>query len=69
MYKPMKQLNVSAFANFIGERTLTSDALAAPEKMDPKFTMNLKVGYEPVKGLEIFFNAHTWCRTSHRILK
>lgn len=58
MYKPMKQLNVSAFANFIGERTLTSDALAAPEKMDPKFTMNLKVGYEPVKGLEIFFNAH-----------
>lgn len=58
MYKPISKFNVSAFANFISKRNLTSDALAAPVKMCPRFTMNLKVGYEPIDGCEVFFNAH-----------
>lgn len=58
MYKPTAKLNVSTFANFIGKRDLTSDALDKPATMCPRFTMNLKVGYEPVKGCEVFFNAH-----------
>ncbi len=58
MYKPVQKLNVSAFANFIGKRNLTSDALNKPQEMCSRLTMNLKVGYQPVDGCEVFFNAH-----------
>ncbi|MCF0189785.1 MAG: TonB-dependent receptor plug domain-containing protein [Marinilabiliaceae bacterium] len=58
MYKPTDKLNVSAFANYIGEYNVTADQFSEPLKTNNRFTMNLKVGFLPVKGCEVFFNAH-----------
>lgn len=56
IFKPVKQLTCTAFGNFIGERTynLTYGVM----KMDPRFTVNAKIGYTPIDGFEVFFNAH-----------
>jgi len=56
IYKPMHQLEVSAFANFIGERTYVTKY--GSQKMDNRCTVNMKVGYKPVQQFEIFVNAH-----------
>lgn len=56
IYKPIKQVTVTAFGNFIGERTY--NLAYGTLKMDPRFTVNMKVGYTPINGLEVFFNAH-----------
>ncbi len=56
IYKPIQQLNISAFANFIGKRTYAMSY--NEEKLDNRFTVNLKIGYKPVNGAEVFFNAH-----------
>lgn len=56
IYKPVKQVTVTAFGNFIGERTY--NLAYGTLKMDPRFTVNMKLGYTPINGLELFFNAH-----------
>ena len=56
IYKPVQQLNISAFANFIGKRTYVTSY--SEEELDNRFTVNLKIGYKPVNNAEVFFNAH-----------
>ena len=68
IYKPISQLNVSAYANYIGKRTynttyseaMASCGLANSEytKLDAKFTLNLKLGYKPADNVEFFINAN-----------
>jgi outer membrane receptor protein involved in Fe transport len=54
--KPISQLNVSAYANFIGEREyLTS---YGSQTLSPRCTVNMKVGYKPVDYFEIYFNGN-----------
>lgn len=74
IYKPISQLNVTAYANFLGKRSYTTmyttnvlDGVDekgvakikyTPDELDPRFTMNLRIGYKPVDACEVFFNAH-----------
>ena len=56
IYKPIDKVNVSMFANYIGSRT--SETQYGTVKLDDRFTLNAKVGYTPIKNLEIFVNGH-----------
>ena len=56
IYKPIQKLNVSMFGNYIGARTYETQY--GTEKLDARFTLNAKVGYSPIKNLEVFVNAH-----------
>lgn len=56
IFKPTEQWNIGAFANFMGKRELKT--YFANTVTDPRFTVNLKVGYKPVDNCEVFFNAH-----------
>ena len=55
---------MSAFANYIGEREYRTKY--GVEKLDDRFTVNMKVGYNPVENFEIFFNAHNLFNTKDR---
>lgn len=56
IYKPTSQWNIAAFANVVGKREYTT--LFGTEKVNPRCTVNLKVGYKPLESCEVFFNAH-----------
>lgn len=64
IYKPAEKWNVSAFANLLGKREYTT--IFGTEKIDPRCTVNLKVGYKPVDQCEVFFNAHNLFNTNKR---
>lgn len=76
IYKPINQINISAYANFIGKRSYntmytkhdvstmsTANITYEGDELDPRFTMNLKIGYKPVESCEVFFNAHNLFNT------
>ncbi|MCQ2216755.1 MAG: TonB-dependent receptor plug domain-containing protein [Bacteroidales bacterium] len=79
IYKPVSQLNITAFANFLGKRSYTTmyttnvtegvDANGvakikySPDELDPRFTMNLRIGYKTSEACEVFFNAHNLFNT------
>ncbi len=54
--KPIKQLNFAAYGNFIGKRAYQT--MYGYDELDPRFTVNLKVGYKPSDEIEIFFNGN-----------
>lgn len=56
VYKPLKTLNVSAYGNFIGKRNYLT--IFGEQQLDSRFTLNMKVGYKPVDGCEVFVNAN-----------
>lgn len=56
IYKPIEKLEVAAYFNYIGKRTVRL-AYGAFD-MDSRATLNLKIGYKPAKGFEVFFNGH-----------
>lgn len=62
--KPTAQWNIGAYANLIGKREYTT--LYGSQELDPRFTLNLKVGYKPIEACEIFFNAHNLFNTEKR---
>ncbi len=64
IYKPLNQLTVSAFGNFIGKRQYTT--LFGTRDLDPVFSLNMKVGYKPADILELFFNAHNLLNTKNQ---
>ncbi|MCQ2214598.1 MAG: TonB-dependent receptor plug domain-containing protein [Bacteroidales bacterium] len=56
IYKPISQVNIAAFANFMsGREYLTSFGV---DKLNPRFTVNAKVGYHPNANIEFFLSAH-----------
>jgi len=61
IYKPIDQLNVSAFGNFIGKRTYKTGF--GEQELDPRLTVNLKIGYKPSQNFEFFLNAHNLFNT------
>ena len=68
IFKPIPQLNVSAFCNIMGQRTyettysreLVNNAYDDTEltHLSPKCTLNLKVGYKPSDEVELFFTGN-----------
>lgn len=56
IYKPTTQWNIAAFANVVGKREYTT--LFGTEKVNPRCTVNFKVGYKPLESCEFFINAH-----------
>ncbi len=64
IYKPIQQLEVSAFANFIGKRTYQTKYGA--DELGNRCTVNMKIGYKPIQDFEFFFNAHNLLNTKGR---
>ncbi len=64
IYKPFKKLDISAFGNYIGKRTYKTKY--GVQDLKQKFTVNMKVGYKPADGFELFFNAHNLFNTKDR---
>lgn len=64
IYKPTTKWNLSAFANLIGKREYTT--LFGTQKVDPRCTVNLKVGYKPTDACEVYFSAHNLFNTNER---
>ena len=62
IYKPTDKWDLSAFANFLGKREYTT--LFGTQEIDPRCTVNLKVGYKPVANCQVFFNAHNLFNTN-----
>ncbi len=52
--KPNSTFNISAYANFIGKREYLTGY--GKQELSPRMTLNMKVGYKPAEGFEIFFN-------------
>lgn len=79
IYKPVSQLSVSAFGYYSAEHeystlyslaTTTENGVEVTkylsEKVDGKFTCNLKVGYRPTDEFEISFNARNLFNNNSR---
>lgn len=66
IYKPIQQLNVAAFANYIGKRSYATKYNSEGEDLSQRLTVNLKVGYSPVDNVEVFFNAHNLLNNKKR---
>lgn len=64
IFKPLPQLNISAFGNFIGKRTFETQY--GSTELDNRFTVNMKVGYSPEQNLELFVNAHNLFNSEKR---
>lgn len=61
VYKPTDYLDISAYGNLVGKRTLLT--MYGETELDPRFTLNLKVGYKPVENCEVFLNANNLFNT------
>jgi len=66
IYKPIQKLEVSAFANFMSKRTYVIQYNHDGEELDPRCTVNLKVGYKPIEQCEVFFNGHNLFNNNKR---
>ena len=66
MYKPIDKLNISAFANYIGERSYKTKYNASGEDLSKRLTINMHLGYKPVDNCEIFLNAHNLLNNKKR---
>lgn len=64
IYKPIEKIEVAAFFNYIGPRTYK--LAYGSFDMKNRATLNLKVGYKPVKGFEVFFNGHNLFNNKQR---
>lgn len=62
--KPTEQWSVAAFANLIGKREYTT--MFGTETVEPRLTVNLKVGWRPVGQAEVFVNAHNLLNSKRR---
>ncbi len=49
--KPVSQLNIAAYANFVGKRTYTT--VYGTQELDNRMTLNAKIGYTIFDGLEV----------------
>ncbi|MDO4460956.1 MAG: TonB-dependent receptor [Bacteroidia bacterium] len=54
MYHPTSALNVAAMLNFMGDREYQT--LYGLDKLNKRFTVDMKVGYKPRECVEVFFN-------------
>ncbi len=64
IYRPISKIDISAFGNYMGKRTYQTKY--GVQELKQKFTVNMKVGYKPVDGFELFFNAHNLFNTKNR---
>ncbi|MCI5776421.1 MAG: TonB-dependent receptor plug domain-containing protein [Bacteroidales bacterium] len=53
--KPIKQLDVAAFANFVGRRTYAT--AYGTERLSDRLTLNAKVDYKPAEPISLFVAA------------
>ena len=64
IYKPVQQLEVSAFCNYIGKRTY--NLAYGSFDLGQRCTLSMKVAYKPVKDFEFFVNAHNLLNSQKR---
>ena len=81
VYKPTQQVNISAFANYIGKRSYITKyssnyvSVRPDQKADysengtdlaQRLTINLHAGYKPLDNCEVFVNAHNLLNNKKR---
>lgn len=64
IYKPTSKINMSSMVNFIGKRTYATKY--STEVMNPRFTIDLKVGYKATDKVEVFANARNLLNNKKR---
>jgi len=64
IYKPTTKVNISAFGNYVGKRTM--DTAYGSVDMKANMTVNAKVGFTPADNVEIFVNAHNLFNNKER---
>lgn len=64
IYKPIEKLEVSAYLNMMGKRVYR--LAYGSFDMKQRCTLNMKVGYKPTNGFEIFINAHNLFNSKER---
>jgi len=64
IYKPTPKIDITAFGNYMGKRTYQTKYSSV--ELEDRFTLNLKVGYKPNDGVEVFFNGHNILNTKQR---
>ena len=59
IYKPVEQLSVAANCTYMTKREykIKNPKTGVALPVNDRFLVNLKVGYQPVKGFEVYFNA------------
>lgn len=81
VYKPTAQVNISAFANYIGKRSYVTKYSSNYVEQGPdtkadynengtdlaqRLTINLHAGYKPIDNCEVFVNAHNLLNNKKR---
>ena len=56
IYRPTQQWNVAAYGNFLAKRTYQT--MYGEAKLNPRFTVNLHIGYKPASNFEIYFTGN-----------
>ena len=64
IYKPTPKIDITAYGNYIGERTYLTKY--GSEKLKDRFTLSMKVGYKPVDGMEVFLTGHNLLNTKQQ---
>ena len=64
IYKPTPKIDITAYGNYIGKRTYATKY--STEKLEDRFTVNLKLGYKPADGIEVYLNGHNLFNTEQR---
>ena len=54
IYKPTPKIDIAAYANYLGKRTYKTKY--STEELDDHFTVNLKFGYKPADGIEVYLS-------------
>lgn len=66
LYRPVSMLNVAAVMNYMGKREYQT--LYGVDKLNKRFTVDMKVGYKPTECLEVFFNGRNLLNNHKREL-
>jgi hypothetical protein len=66
IYKPTPKIDITAYGNYIGKRTYKT--AYGTEELDDHFTVNLKFGYKPADGIEVYLYGHNLLNTQEREL-
>ncbi len=64
IYKPIPKIDITVFGNYISKRTY--ETKYSEEKLNDRFTINMKVGYKPSDNVEVFFNGHNLLNSEAR---
>lgn len=68
IYKPIEKLSVAADASYLGKREyrIKGPESSVTREVNGRFLVDLKIGYQPVSGFEVYFNARNLLNNEKR---